>query len=121
MGVPLAAQAFPSSCWVLTDLMGKSSYQSNAYQLKSVEMGYPITIRFEGDQSSTGAANMTTKQIDDYMVISFANSDTVTTVEVYQVDPTAGIATYTQSMAVKGYLSKLSGATMMVSKAVRCK
>lgn len=115
------AQGYPASCWVITDLRGVSFHQGDAYKPAEDGISTPITLRLAGDNSSTGVPGMVTSQVDQFMALSFSKGDAVTTVEVYQVDPSAGIATYTKSMAVNGLMSNASGVMAFVGKAIRCR
>lgn len=118
---PVCAQGYPASCWEITGLRGVSFHQGGAYKPAEDGISAPITLRLEGDHSSTGIAGMVTRQVDRFMAISFSKGDAITTMEVYQIDPSAGIATYTKSMAVNGLMSTASGVMAFVGKATRCR
>ncbi|MGB3423838.1 MAG: hypothetical protein WBF84_06670 [Castellaniella sp.] len=115
------AQGYPASCWVITDLRGVSFHQGDAYKPAEDGISAPITLRLDGDSSTTGISGMVTRQVDQFMALSFSRGDAITTMEVYQIDPSAGIATYTKSMAVKGYMGGASGAMAFVGQAARCR
>jgi hypothetical protein len=115
------AQGYPASCWVITDLRGVSFHQGDAYAPAEDGISNPITLRLDGDNSTTGVPGMVTRQVDQFMALSFSKGDVITTMEVYQVDPSAGIATYTKSMAVRGLMGTASGAMAFVGQAVRCR
>ena len=118
---PVCAQGYPASCWEITGLRGVSFHQGDAYKPAEDGISAPITLRLDGDRSSTGIAGMMTRQVDRFMAISFSKGDAITTMEVYQIDPSAGIATYTKSMAVNGLMSTASGVMAFVGKATRCR
>jgi hypothetical protein len=118
---PVCGQEYPASCWEITGLRGVSFHQGDAYKPAEDGISAPITLRLDGDRSSTGIAGMVTRQVDRFMAISFSKGYAITTMEVYQVDPSADIATYTKSMAVNGLMSTASGVMASVGKATRCR
>lgn len=121
LACPVYARGYPASCWEITGLRGVSFHQGEAYKPTEDGISKPVILRLDGDNSTTGVSGMVTRQVDQFMALSFSKGDAVTTVEVYQIDPSAGIATYTKSMAVNGIMGDASGAMAFVGKATRCR
>ncbi|TFL13688.1 hypothetical protein CSC67_10535 [Pusillimonas caeni] len=114
------AQQYPASCWMLHDLSGVGYFQDDGYSPQIDKFSKPLRLILNGDGTTVGEDSLAMMQLDEFMAVGMGKTDTFTTVETYQVDPTLGVALYTKAIYGKSEFSNMTGARTFTGRAVRC-
>lgn len=116
----VAQSGYRASCWVISGLQGATFLQNDSYAPAHTTIDTPITLQLNGTESSISTPDMEVRQVDDFMAMVYSASLSTTNFEVFQIDPSVGIALMTKNMRVQGALSPISGITALVGKATTC-
>lgn len=118
---PTYAQQHPTSCWMLHDLSGVGYFQDDGYSPQMDRFSKPLRLVLNGDRTTVDENSLPMMQIDEFMALGMGKTDTFTTVETYQIDPTLGVALYTKAIYGKSVFSKMTGTRAFTGRAERCK
>ena len=96
-------------------------FQDDGYAPQVDRFTKPLKLVLNGNDSTVGENSLPMSQVEEFMAIGVGKTDTFTTVETYQVDPTLGVALYTKAINAKSIFSSMTGVRAFVGSAQRCK